>query len=202
MHAKSGLRVVLKWKIYRPDSVITAVIQPMRFSIRTLLIFTVLCSFVLGGLLWYLRYQAWANELHLAPIAARLRNNSSTITHPAASHFVIDPSKPSDQYWLELNVQYFSHAGRSGGYDWGYNASPKISTTNDTFTYELHNGSIPWPPSVAGPQVVIDVEHSKIDSRTSKLSVNAKLVDTTGETLDTRTDSFTFTDTPDSDEAG
>ena len=25
MHAKSGLRVVLKWKIYRPDSVITAV---------------------------------------------------------------------------------------------------------------------------------------------------------------------------------
>ena len=28
MHAKSGLRVVLKWKIYRPDSVITAVIQP------------------------------------------------------------------------------------------------------------------------------------------------------------------------------
>ena len=27
MHAKSGLRVVLKWKIYRPDSVIAAVIQ-------------------------------------------------------------------------------------------------------------------------------------------------------------------------------
>ena len=27
MHAKSGLRVVLKWKIYRPDSVITAVIR-------------------------------------------------------------------------------------------------------------------------------------------------------------------------------
>ena len=26
MHAKSGLRVVLKWKIYRPDSVIAAVI--------------------------------------------------------------------------------------------------------------------------------------------------------------------------------
>ena len=27
MHAKSGLRVLLKWKINRPDSVITAVIQ-------------------------------------------------------------------------------------------------------------------------------------------------------------------------------
>lgn len=27
MHAKSGLRVVLNWKIYRPDSVIPAVIQ-------------------------------------------------------------------------------------------------------------------------------------------------------------------------------
>ena len=26
MHAKSGLRVLLEWKIYRPDSVITAVI--------------------------------------------------------------------------------------------------------------------------------------------------------------------------------
>ena len=26
MHAKSGLRVVLKWKIYRPDSVIVDVI--------------------------------------------------------------------------------------------------------------------------------------------------------------------------------
>ena len=26
MHAKSGLRVVLKWKIYRPDSVIADVI--------------------------------------------------------------------------------------------------------------------------------------------------------------------------------
>ena len=26
MHAKSGLRVFLKWKIYRPDSVIAAVI--------------------------------------------------------------------------------------------------------------------------------------------------------------------------------
>jgi len=25
MHAKSGVRVVLKWKIYRPDSVIAAV---------------------------------------------------------------------------------------------------------------------------------------------------------------------------------
>ena len=27
MHAKSGLRVFLKWKIYRPDSVIAEVIQ-------------------------------------------------------------------------------------------------------------------------------------------------------------------------------
>jgi hypothetical protein len=31
MHAKSGLRVFLKWKIYRPDSVIAAV---MPLSIR------------------------------------------------------------------------------------------------------------------------------------------------------------------------
>ena len=28
MHAKSGLRVVLKWKIFRPDSVIADVIPP------------------------------------------------------------------------------------------------------------------------------------------------------------------------------
>ena len=28
MHAKSGLRVVLEWKIYRPDSVIADVIVP------------------------------------------------------------------------------------------------------------------------------------------------------------------------------
>ena len=27
MHAKSGLRVLLKWKIYRPDSVIAAVMS-------------------------------------------------------------------------------------------------------------------------------------------------------------------------------
>ena len=27
MHAKSGLRVVLEWKIYRPDSVIADVIR-------------------------------------------------------------------------------------------------------------------------------------------------------------------------------
>ena len=27
MHAKSGLRVVLKWKIFRPDSVIADVIR-------------------------------------------------------------------------------------------------------------------------------------------------------------------------------
>ena len=32
MHAKSGLRVVLKWKIYRPDSVIAAVI-PLGVSV-------------------------------------------------------------------------------------------------------------------------------------------------------------------------
>ena len=30
MHAKSGLRVVLEWKIYRPDSVIAAVITLKR----------------------------------------------------------------------------------------------------------------------------------------------------------------------------
>ena len=42
MHAKSGLRVVLKWKICRPDSVIAAVIRlrlsPMQFSIKSLLL--------------------------------------------------------------------------------------------------------------------------------------------------------------------
>ena len=35
MHAKSGLRVVLEWKIYRPDSVIAAVMllkQPYRYT--------------------------------------------------------------------------------------------------------------------------------------------------------------------------
>ena len=40
MHAKSGLRVVLKWKIYRPDSVIADVIplkQMPNFSIRSLM---------------------------------------------------------------------------------------------------------------------------------------------------------------------
>ena len=43
MHAKSGLRVVLKWKIYRPDSVIAAVIRlgaGMRFlTLAVILVF-------------------------------------------------------------------------------------------------------------------------------------------------------------------
>ena len=43
MHAKSGLRVLLEWKIYRPDSVITAVITlrmvRMQFELRTLIEF-------------------------------------------------------------------------------------------------------------------------------------------------------------------
>ena len=56
MHAKSGLRVVLKWKIFRPDSVIAAVIplyildnpfrwiSMFRFSLRnTLLAVAGLC---------------------------------------------------------------------------------------------------------------------------------------------------------------
>ena len=30
MHAKSGLRVFLKWKVYRPDSVIAAVMRLKR----------------------------------------------------------------------------------------------------------------------------------------------------------------------------
>ena len=34
MHAKSGLRVVLKWKIYRPDSVIAAVIPLKRTDMK------------------------------------------------------------------------------------------------------------------------------------------------------------------------
>ena len=34
MHAKSGLRVVLKWKIFRPDSVIAAVIQTKEIECR------------------------------------------------------------------------------------------------------------------------------------------------------------------------
>jgi hypothetical protein len=36
MHAKSGLRVVLEWKIYRPDSVIAAVILPESFGMECL----------------------------------------------------------------------------------------------------------------------------------------------------------------------
>ena len=37
MHAKSGLRVVLKWKIYRPDSVIAAVITLIFLILRFVL---------------------------------------------------------------------------------------------------------------------------------------------------------------------
>ena len=44
MHAKSGLRVLLKWKINRPDSVITAVIRLNRM--RTLVAISLLCIFV------------------------------------------------------------------------------------------------------------------------------------------------------------
>ena len=32
MHAKSGLRVFLKWKVYRPDSVIAAVMRLRWFT--------------------------------------------------------------------------------------------------------------------------------------------------------------------------
>jgi hypothetical protein len=42
MHAKSGLRVVLKWKIYRPDSVIAAVI-PLEQNLMSLLTQTHCC---------------------------------------------------------------------------------------------------------------------------------------------------------------
>ena len=53
MHAKSGLRVLLEWKINRPDSVITAVIRPnsMRISLANLLWVFVAVSAFLAGLL-------------------------------------------------------------------------------------------------------------------------------------------------------
>ena len=35
MHAKSGLRVVLEWKIYRPDSVIAVVIWLNRCDLES-----------------------------------------------------------------------------------------------------------------------------------------------------------------------
>ena len=49
MHAKSGLRVVLKWKIHRPDSVIADVIRlPMalriRYSMHHLLFAVLVCA--------------------------------------------------------------------------------------------------------------------------------------------------------------
>ena len=47
LHAKSGLRVVLKWKIYRPDSVIADVIPLMKPQ----LLFTAIVLFSLVGLI-------------------------------------------------------------------------------------------------------------------------------------------------------
>ena len=63
MHAKSGLRVFLEWKIYRPDSVIAAVISLYRmesrmqvnwseikiqFSVRTLVFATVFVALLIS----------------------------------------------------------------------------------------------------------------------------------------------------------
>ena len=50
MHAKSGLRVVLEWKVYRPDSVIAAVIwligklRIMTIGLRTFLVVVIAAS--------------------------------------------------------------------------------------------------------------------------------------------------------------
>ena len=54
MHAKSGLRVVLKWKIYRPDSVIIAVIplESMKFSLKQLLAVITLVGVALALTPW------------------------------------------------------------------------------------------------------------------------------------------------------
>ena len=55
MHAKSGLRVVLKWKIYRPDSVIANVIPlnimkiPKQFGIGVLLVVVSVTAGFLSG---------------------------------------------------------------------------------------------------------------------------------------------------------
>ena len=48
MHAKSGLRVVLKWKIYRPDSVIAAVMSLRRGNTMVRLVAVILIGLILG----------------------------------------------------------------------------------------------------------------------------------------------------------
>ena len=57
MHAKSGLHVVLKWKIYRPDSVIAAVIPTKAYMLkhRLIVIAIHLVSFfaVYSALTWF-----------------------------------------------------------------------------------------------------------------------------------------------------
>ena len=66
MHAKSGLRVFLKWKIFRPDSVIADVIRLMQFSTRTLMALVLGASICLGSRSIYLN--CWESHCRrLAP---------------------------------------------------------------------------------------------------------------------------------------
>ena len=60
MHAKSGLRVVLKWEIFRPDSVIAAVIRLLERNDH---------SFFnrLDSLAWLAVRFAWVNTLYRRP---------------------------------------------------------------------------------------------------------------------------------------
>ena len=62
MHAKSGLRVFLKWKIYRPDSVIAAVItlKTMRISLTRMLIGIATFCVSLSACS-YLEFEWWLN---------------------------------------------------------------------------------------------------------------------------------------------
>ena len=82
MHAKSGLRVLLEWKINRPDSVITAVIplgngdaqMKLRYGIRTLLVAT----FLIASLIAWLSFHFHRGERQLAAAKTLLKAGFAT----------------------------------------------------------------------------------------------------------------------------
>ena len=113
MHAKSGLRVFLKWKIYRPDSVIAAVIplNQMKYRIQTL--FLLLLAVAICVTVWQ-RYDAhakrWAGYTAKSIPKAKWSKTSNAYRSASRNGFKcleeLDAKFVDFRYWDFANAQY------------------------------------------------------------------------------------------------
>ena len=170
----------------------------MKFSIRSLLLLVLAAAVAIAAVQWYFNYQEWQNAFELMPIFVRLRDSqSSDITHPSATNFIIASSTDADSVWLNLNFGYFNRAGQSSGTGWGWMAMPKITSSDTDFGYELHDSDFSHiSPNAPFPQTKCYIKHSQPASRISLLEVTVDLIDSTGKKLDTMTKTITISDTP------